>query len=52
LLLSGTSGRLAQRTGPRPLLVAGCLLCAAASVLAVRIGSRRPGQVVTERQAG
>ena len=39
LLLSGASGRLAQRTGPRPLLVAGCLLCAAASVLAVRIGS-------------
>jgi EmrB/QacA subfamily drug resistance transporter len=39
LLLSGASGRLAQRTGPRPLLVAGCLLCAVASVLAVRIGS-------------
>jgi len=39
LLLSGTSGRLAQRIGPRPQLVAGCLLCAAASALAVRIGS-------------
>jgi MFS family permease len=38
LLLSGASGRLAQRIGPRPQLVAGCLLCAAASVLAVRIG--------------
>jgi EmrB/QacA subfamily drug resistance transporter len=40
LMLSGTSGRLAQRIGPRPLLVAGCLLCAAASTLAVRIGSQ------------
>jgi EmrB/QacA subfamily drug resistance transporter len=39
LLLSGTSGRVAQRIGPRIPLVAGCLLCAAASVLAVRIGS-------------
>ena len=39
LLLSGTSGRLAQRIGPRPQIVAGCLACAAASVLAVRIGS-------------
>ena len=39
LLLSGTSGRLAQRIGPRPQLVAGCLLCAAAAVLAVRIGA-------------
>jgi EmrB/QacA subfamily drug resistance transporter len=39
LLLSGASGRLAQRIGPRPQLVAGCLLCAAASILAVRIGS-------------
>jgi EmrB/QacA subfamily drug resistance transporter len=38
LLLSGSSGRLAQRTGPRPPLVAGCLLCAVASLLAVRIG--------------
>jgi EmrB/QacA subfamily drug resistance transporter len=38
LLLSGTSGRLAQRIGPRPPLVAGCLLCAMASMLAVRIG--------------
>jgi EmrB/QacA subfamily drug resistance transporter len=38
LLLSGASGRLAQRIGPRPQLVAGCLLCAAASMLAVRIG--------------
>ncbi len=40
LLLSGTSGRLAQRIGPRLPLVAGCLLCAAASLLAVRIGAR------------
>ncbi|HEV2932784.1 MAG TPA: MFS transporter [Streptosporangiaceae bacterium] len=39
LLLSGPSGRLAQQIGPRPQLVAGCLLCAAASMLAVRIGS-------------
>ena len=38
LLLSGTSGRLAQRIGPRPQPVAGCLLCAVAAVLAVRIG--------------
>ena len=38
LLLSGTSGRLAQRIGPRPPLVAGCLLCTVASMLAVRIG--------------
>jgi EmrB/QacA subfamily drug resistance transporter len=38
LLLSGTSGRLAQRIGPRPPLVAGCLLCTVASLLAVRIG--------------
>jgi MFS family permease len=38
LLLSGTSGRVAQRIGPRPPLVAGCLLCAVASLLAVRIG--------------
>jgi EmrB/QacA subfamily drug resistance transporter len=40
LLLSGSSGRLAQRIGPRPQIVAGCLACAAASVLAVRIGSQ------------
>jgi MFS family permease len=39
LLLSGASGRLAQRIGPRPQIVAGCLACAAASMLAVRIGS-------------
>ena len=39
LLLSGASGRLAQRIGPRPQLMAGCLLCAVASMLAVRIGS-------------
>jgi len=39
LPLSGASGRLAQRIGPRPQLVAGCLLCAVASALAVRIGS-------------
>jgi EmrB/QacA subfamily drug resistance transporter len=39
LLLSGPSGRLAQRIGPRPQLVAGCLLCAVASMLAVRVGS-------------
>ncbi|MGH3205585.1 MAG: MFS transporter [Streptosporangiaceae bacterium] len=39
LLLSGASGRLAQRIGPRPQVVAGCLMCAAAAVLAVRIGS-------------
>ncbi len=38
LLLSGTSGRLAQRIGPRPQVAAGCLLCAVASMLAVRIG--------------
>jgi MFS family permease len=38
LLLSGASGRLAQRIGPRPPLVAGCLVCAGASMFAVRIG--------------
>ena len=38
LLLSGPSGRLAQRIGPRPPLVAGCLVCAVASLLAVRVG--------------
>jgi EmrB/QacA subfamily drug resistance transporter len=38
LLLSGPSGRLAQRIGPRPQIVAGCLACAVASMLAVRIG--------------
>jgi EmrB/QacA subfamily drug resistance transporter len=38
VLLSGSSGRLAQRIGPRPPLVAGCLACAVASMLAVRIG--------------
>jgi len=38
MLLSGPSGQLATRTGPRPPLVAGCLACAAASLLAVRIG--------------
>ena len=38
LLLSGNSGRLAQRIGPRPQLVAGCLLCAVAAGLAVRVG--------------
>jgi MFS family permease len=38
LLLSGASGRLAARIGPRPPLVAGCLVCTVASMLAVRIG--------------
>jgi EmrB/QacA subfamily drug resistance transporter len=38
MLLSGTGGRLATRIGPRLPLVAGCLMCAAASALAVRIG--------------
>jgi EmrB/QacA subfamily drug resistance transporter len=38
LLLSGTSGRLAARIGPRPQVVAGCLLCTVASMLAVRVG--------------
>jgi EmrB/QacA subfamily drug resistance transporter len=38
LLLSGASGRLAQRIGPRPPLVVGCLLCAVAATFAVRIG--------------
>jgi MFS family permease len=39
MLLSGPSGRLAQRIGPRPQIVAGCLVCAVASTLAVRVGS-------------
>ena len=38
LLLSGPSGRLAQRIAPRKPIVAGCLLCTVACVLAVRIG--------------
>jgi EmrB/QacA subfamily drug resistance transporter len=38
LLLSGTSGRVAERIGPRPPLVVGCVLCAIGSVLAVRLG--------------
>jgi EmrB/QacA subfamily drug resistance transporter len=38
LLLSGASGRLAQGIGPRPQIVAGCVLCAVASMLAVRVG--------------
>jgi EmrB/QacA subfamily drug resistance transporter len=38
MLLSGPSGRLAQRIGPRPQIVAGCLVCTVASMLAVRIG--------------
>jgi len=40
MLLSGPSGRLAERTGPRPPLVAGCLLCAGAAMLAVRVGTQ------------
>ena len=32
LLLSGASGRLAQRIGLRPPLVAGCLVCTVASI--------------------
>jgi hypothetical protein len=39
LLLSGASGRLAQRIGAPAATVAGCLLCAVASTVAVRIGS-------------
>jgi EmrB/QacA subfamily drug resistance transporter len=39
LMLSGPSGRLAARIGPQPQLVAGCLMCAVASLLAVRVGS-------------
>jgi MFS family permease len=39
LLLSGASGRLAQRIGPRLPIMAGCLLCAGAALLAVRIGA-------------
>jgi hypothetical protein len=39
MLLSEASSRLAQRTGPRPPPVADCLVCAGASMLAVRIGS-------------
>jgi EmrB/QacA subfamily drug resistance transporter len=39
LLLSSASGRLAQRIGPRPQIVAGCLVCAVASTFAVRVGS-------------
>src|SRR5262249_20689874 len=39
MLLSGPSGRLAQRTGPRRPPVTGCLVCPGASLLAVRVGS-------------
>ena len=38
LLLSARAGALAQRVGPRWLMTAGCLLCAAGLLLAVRIG--------------
>jgi EmrB/QacA subfamily drug resistance transporter len=40
VLLSGASGRLAQQIGSRLPVVAGCLLCAVACLLAVRIGSQ------------
>src|ERR1700733_4170167 len=39
LLLSGPSGQLAQRIGPRPQLVAGCPVGPVASALAVRGGA-------------
>jgi EmrB/QacA subfamily drug resistance transporter len=38
LVLSSRAGALAQRIGPRWLMTAGCLLCAAGLLLAVRIG--------------
>src|SRR5215471_12317364 len=38
LALSARSGALAQRVGPRWLMTAGCALCAAGLLLAVRIG--------------
>jgi len=38
LALSSRAGALAQRIGPRWLMTAGCLLCAAGLLLAVRIG--------------
>lgn len=46
VLLSGASGRLTQRIGPRPPLVAGCLLCAAASTLAVGTRLLRTQQTI------
>ena len=38
LVLSSRAGALAQRAGPRWLMTAGCVLCAAGLLLAVRIG--------------
>jgi MFS family permease len=38
LVLSSRAGALAQRVGPRWLMTAGCVLCAAGLLLAVRIG--------------
>jgi EmrB/QacA subfamily drug resistance transporter len=38
LVLSSRAGALAQRVGPRWLMTAGCLLCGAGLLLAVRIG--------------
>ena len=38
LVLSSRAGALAQRVGPRWLMTAGCALCAAGLLLAVRIG--------------
>src|SRR6516162_823820 len=46
LVLSSRAGALAQRVGPRWLMTAGCLLCAAGLLLAVRIG--RHADYVTE----
>src|ERR1700753_639221 len=39
LLLSGRSGQLAARIGPRPQMTAGPFLCAAAALLAVRVSA-------------
>jgi EmrB/QacA subfamily drug resistance transporter len=39
VLLSGASGRLAQQIGVRPPLVAGCLACTGACLLATRVGA-------------
>nr|WP_184080034.1 MFS transporter [Nocardiopsis mwathae] len=47
LVLSGQSGRLSERIGPRPQLTVGPLLVAAGTLLLARLGAPEPGQEAT-----